>query len=378
MKKLLIVTLEYPPQLGGLATYVSTLADALPPEKVTVLAPPYRDASAWDAGKAYRIIRKKLLYPVWIWPRWLKMFFAVARIVLDEKIERMLIHHALPAGYVALVCRRFWGVPYLVFYHGTDLQTAIQSPWKRRLLRSVARGADMNIFDSQFLLQKFLQAFPDFSNQSVVIPPGLEPFFFSEPPNETVEDLRDRFALRGRRVVLSVGRLAEGKGFPHLVRLFAKVSAQVPDALLLIAGDGPKRDIIAERILQSGLQNVIRLVGRIEREELPSLYRLADVFALLTHANEGKEEGFGLVFAEAGAMGVPVVAGRCGGVEEVVAHEETGLIVNTYMDDEVVGAIVRLLTDPETAKRFGERGRERAREAFRIDEVVRRLNPWIE
>jgi phosphatidylinositol alpha-1,6-mannosyltransferase len=236
----------------------------------------------------------------------------------------------------------------------------------------------MNIFDSQFLLRKFIQAFPDLARQAIVIPPGLEPFFFTQSDDATIEELRDRFAVRGRRVVLSVGRLAEGKGFPHLVRLFGKVVEKVPDAVLLIAGDGPKRDLIAEQIEKAGLQNVIRLVGRIPREELPAFYAMADVFALLTHANEGKEEGFGLVFAEAGALGVPVVAGQCGGVEEVVAHEETGIIVNTYMDDEVVHAIVRLLTDKETAKRFGERGRERARELFRIEEVVRRLTPWIE
>lgn len=378
MKKLLMITLEYPPQLGGLATYASTLADALPADQLTVLAPPHREAPSWDAGEAYRIIRKKLLYPAWIWPRWLRMFFAAARIVLEEKTERILVHHALPSGYAALLCRRFWGVPYLVFYHGSDLQTALLSPWKRQRLKSVARRAEMNVFDSQFLLQKFVQAFPELVGKGVVIPPGLEPFFFSDPDDATVEDLRDRFALRGRRVVLSIGRLAEGKGFPHLVRIFQKVVEKVPDAVLLIAGDGPKRDLIAERIEKAGLQNVIRLVGRIEREELPALYRLADVFALLTHANEGREEGFGLVFAEAGAMGVPVVAGRCGGVEEVVAHEETGLIVNTYMDDEVAASIVRLLTDTETAKRFGERGRERAKELFRIDQVVERLRPWLE
>lgn len=378
MKKLLILTMEYPPQTGGLATYAATMAEALPPDRVTVLAPMHREAAAWDAKQSYRIIRKKLLYSAWVWPRWTKMFFAAAQLVLNERMERILIHHALPAGYVGFLCQKFWGVPYIVFYHGTDLQIATASPWKRCMLYRVARRAEVNIFDSQFMLQKFLQAFPDLSAQSVVISPGLDPFFFTAPEDALMENLRDRFALQGSRIVLSVGRLAEGKGFPHLVRLFTKVVAQVPDTVLLIAGDGPKRDIIAGLIKKAGLQNVIRLVGRIEREELPALYGLADVFALLTHSNEGKEEGFGLVFAEAGSMGVPVVAGRCGGVEEVVRHEETGLVVNTYADDEVVGAIVRLLTDKETAKRFGERGRELARELFQIGDAVQRLKPWIE
>lgn len=378
MKKTLIITLEYPPQTGGVATYVHSLALALPAESVTVLAPPHRESPAWDAEQSYRVLRKTLLFPRPVWPRWLKMFFAAARLVAQERVERILIHHALPAGYVGLLGRLFWSVPYVVFYHGSDVQVAGAVPWKRRMMHQVARGAEVNVFDSKFLLDKFLLAFPDLSGKTLILPPCPESAFFTPPAEDVVERYRDQYALRGKKVVLAVGRLAEGKGFPHLVRMFPEVLRQAPDAVLVIAGDGPKRNIIAERIVAAGLQNVVRMIGAVPRAELPALYALADVFALLTHSNEGREEGFGLVFLEAAALGVPSVAGACGGVGEAVLHNETGIIVNTYNKTEVVGAIVRLLGDKAEAERLGRRARERVLQDFRWDDRIERLRPWLD
>lgn len=379
MKKTLIITLEYPPQVGGIATYVHDLADALDPKQTIVLAPWHAESAAWDSQRKYRVIRKKLLFPFFIWPRWIKLCWIVRRLVKKEGIELIMIHHVLPAGYAGVIVKLFKKVPFLLFSHGTDLITGTHTKWKRTMVARVARHTEQIIFNSESLKHRFLRVLPQFENISMVLYPCPEAGFLTPPKEEELAQLREQYALEGKQVLLSISRLDEGKGFPHLIRIMPDLLHYAPNLVWVIVGDGPKWRATLEMIYKNELQNVIRYVGMVPHEALKPYYYLADVFALLTHPDEGREEGLGLVFLEAAAAGLPVVAGKSGGVEEAVIHDQTGLVFDVHQQlPDITKALIELLGNREYAREMGKKAQMRIQTDFQWQRQIELLKPWIE
>lgn len=384
MKKILLITLEHPPTVGGIATYCHDLALALAHDQVVVLAPAGRDRYAteegklaWDKEQPYKIIRKKLLWPKFIWPRWLRLVWTVWQIRKQEKIEIIFVQQVLPVGYVAVLMKKFFKVTFLLFSHGTDLLAPQRRGWKKKMVRLVSRRAEQIIFNSESLKRRYLRVLPEFGNKSLVLYPCPDPEFLEPPAPAELGRLKTQYALEGKQVLLSVSRLDEGKGFPHLINALPKILVHNPHLVWFIIGDGPKRDIITKLIRERNLQNVVRFVGEVSHPNLHPYYYLADLFVLLTHPDEGREEGLGLVFLEASAAGLPIVAGRSGGVEEAVLDGQTGLIVEATNGAQVIEAIAGLLERPADAKQLGKNARARITKDFVWGEQVAKLAPWI-
>lgn len=379
MKKTLIITLEFPPQIGGIASYTSQMADTFDSGKIVVLAPSHKDAKNFDKDLKYKVIRKNLFFPKFVWPRWLKLLFHAWRIVKREGIEVILVHHILPVGYVAWLLRFFTKTPYLIFSHGTDLLLSTRNKWKKMMTVLICNEAAQIIFNSDSLQRRFLEILPDFEHKSIILYPCPDDIFFSSPAPEKLDELRAQLALRGKRIMLSVSRLGDGKGFPHLMRLMPKLLEKVPNLVWLVVGDGPKRDMLIKQMQKNNLQNAVRFIGAAQHQDLAGYYHLAELFVLLTHPDVTRgEEGLGLVFLEASAAGLPIVAGKSGGVEEAVLHAQTGLVVDTYQDVQVVGAISQLVENSDYAARLGSAARQRVRADFQWEHQLSRLNPWLE
>lgn len=378
MKKTLIITLEYPPQVGGIATYVHDLADALDPKQTIVLAPWHAESAAWDSQRKYRVVRRKLLFPFFIWPRWIKLCWIVSRLVKKEGIELIMIHHVLPVGYAGVLMRMLKKVPFLIFSHGTDLIAGTHTAWKRAMVARVAQRAEQIIFNSESLKRRFLRVLPQFEKSSMVLYPCPEATFLTPPKEEELTQLREQYALEGKQVMLSVSRLDEGKGFPHLIRIMPDILQYAPNLVWVIVGDGPKWRATLEMIYKNELQNVIRYVGMVPHEMLKPYYYLADLFVLLTHPDDGKEEGLGLVFLEAAAAGLPVVAGKSGGVEEAVIHGQTGLVFDVHQQlPDITKALIELLGNKEHAKQLGKAAQDRIQKDFQWQRQIELLKPWI-
>ncbi|KKQ41169.1 MAG: Phosphatidylinositol alpha-1,6-mannosyltransferase [Candidatus Magasanikbacteria bacterium GW2011_GWA2_37_8] len=371
MQKTLLITLEYPPIVGGIASYTYNLAKHLPAERVVVYAPKVLGGSEFDQINPWKTYRYK---PYWsfLWPQWLRLFWQVRKIVKQEKIEQIYVNHVLPVGYVAYLIKKFWRVPYTLFLHGTDINLATATSGKRKKFIRLCRSAFLVVANSQFMKDKLSSLVENLPNIQVVYPcPGDE--FFNPPVPAEIEHLRSQLALNGKKVILTVARLAEGKGYPHLIRLLPQILNKVPNLVWLIIGDGSKKKVIMEMVQKNNLQNVVRWLGQMPYNELPKYYHLADLFVLLTHKDETAEEGWGTVFLEAGATGLPVVAGRVGGVEEVVENLKNGLLVDIYQDMSVVSAVADLLREKEYALTMGETGRARATDEFRWEKQVKKL-----
>ncbi|MEK7623151.1 MAG: glycosyltransferase family 4 protein [Patescibacteria group bacterium] len=376
MKKVLLVTLEFPPIVGGIATYTHELISALEPSQVIVLALACKDTS-WDKTQPYTIIRRPMFFPIWVWPRWARLVWHVWRIVKKEQIDILFVHHTLPAGYVGLIMKWFLHIPFLLFVHGTDITFGTRSRWKRWWFGAIASRAEAIVPSSVSLKEQFLAVFPGLPKPIEVVYPGLSSVFFEPIDEQKVEEIRDQYALSGKTIMLSVGRIHSGKGFLYLVRLLPTLVARFPNLVWVVVGTGKELPLLQKEIEKLGIENRVRLVGEAPHDTIRLWYALADLFVLLTHPVAKQKEGFGLVYIEAAAMGVPVVAGRGGGVNEAVIHGQTGLVVDAMNDKEVFEAISTLLANPEYAKKLGEAARARVEVEFQWNHQIEKLKVFL-
>ncbi len=370
--KTLIITLEYPPQVGGIASYVYNFAAHVPAEDYAVYAPMTRGDKEFDNQNKWRVYRKN---PSWafIWPHWLRLFFQIRKIIKAEKIQRIFIHNVLPVGYVAYLIKKFSHIPYTIFLHGTDVELAIRTKWKLGRFREITAAADRIVVNSNFLKNKLLGKLENLTVPLTIIYPGPADLFFKRIEAAELIKLKAELALGGKKVLITVARLVDGKGYPHLARLLPELLKFIPNLAWLIVGEGSKKQQLVEMIKKNNLQNVVRFLGVIPSVILPRYYQLADLFVLLTHADESREEGWGTVFLEAAASGLAVVAGRSGGVAEAVEHQVTGLVVDVYKTEEVKAAILELFNNPERARQMGEAGRSRVLREFTWEKQLLRL-----
>lgn len=369
--KTLIITLEYPPQIGGVASYTYNLAKNMAAEDVVIYAPKMEDDANFDKKNPWKVMRGKPNF-LFIWPHWLRMLVEVWGLVKKENITNIYVHHALPAGYVAYLLKKFKKIPYTIFFHGTDLELGIKN--KKNKLKKICLAAEKIVVNSNFLKNKFQSAFEDLKKEISVVYPCPDNIFLQTIPEIELKKIKSQLALEGKKVIITVARMTEGKGYPHLIRLLPKILEKIPNLVWLIVGDGPKKDEIIKSIQKNYLQNVTRFIGKVSYTDLPKYYQLADLFVLLTHPDESSaEEAWGTAFVEAAASGLPVVAGRAGGVEEAVENMVSGLVVDVYQDQSIVSAVIDLLRNQDYGKQMGQVGKERVIREFNWPTQLKKL-----
>ena len=268
---------------------------------------------------------------------------------------------------VARACAAVAGRPYAVWCHGEEVWRPL-----RPAVRAALVAADAVFAPSRFTAGQ-VERWAGLREGSVrVIPHCLPPDFPTDGQRKPTPSAR----------VLAVARLVfehAYKGIDTLLSAWPAVLAQVPEAELVVVGEGPDRARLDEMARSLGLDGRVRFLGAVSDEHLARCYAEAAVFALPSRCRVGPRaegEGFGLVLLEAAAMGLPVVAGRSGAVPEVVRDGETGLLVDPEDPRAVAEAVVRLLADRDLARRMGETGRRWVTEEFsygRFREDVGRL-----
>ncbi len=359
-----IASLDLPPrQDGGIATLVDVLATGL--SEIGQPAVVYargrgREEKAWDAARAYPVVRMR--GHSWIrhssrnfMPYIFQMIWRYRPAVLYAASWQL-------AGRPAALARRL-GCRVEVLAYGRDVTA-------REELPGALRSADRIVALTRWLAGEIVDRGADPTRVRVVHPAV-------HPPREAGDPslLRRRLGLDADApLVLTVARLVPRKGHDVLLEAFAAVLRRHPRAALLIVGQGPRREAIERSVRAAGLGSRVRLAGYLDGEALETAYRAARVFALPCREERGGDtEGFGLVFLEAGARGLPVVAGRTGGVPEAVLDGETGLLVPPTHPAEVARALIDLLSSPERAREMGSAGRSLVRDRFLPRHYARRL-----
>jgi phosphatidylinositol alpha-1,6-mannosyltransferase len=282
---------------------------------------------------------------------------AAADLIGRHGVDAVLFGAALPLGLLAPRLRAAGARRLVGLTHGHEAAWA-QAPGGDLVLRRVAAGLDALTFLGPFTGSRIARAVRPADRAKLVrLHPGVDPVRFAPGSGPT---RRASLGLVGRPVVVCVSRLVPRKGQDTLIEVLPAVRAAVPGACLLVVGGGPYLHRLRDRVRAGGLEGHVQFTGPVPDAELPGYYGAGDVFAMpcRTRRRGLDVEGLGMVFLEASACGLPVVAGDSGGAPEAVREGVTGNVVDGRSPAAVAAALIRYLTDAGLAARVGQAGRD--------------------
>lgn len=361
----LLVTNDYPPKLGGIQTYLWELWRRLPEGRAHVLTTSYDGDAAFDATQSYPIERADtVLLPL---PQVRDRILRAA-----DRIDADLI--VLDPAHVVGLLGPSLGRPYAVIVHGAELAIPARTPGYGLGVRKVLRDARLIIAAGAYVAREASALAPDVD--VVDIPPGVDGEAFTPSTPMKRAATRRRLGIPDdAEVVVHLSRLAPRKGADTLIKAVAELAPSRPNLIGLIAGAG--RDEKRLRALAAGLRAPVRFLGRIPQNEMAATYGAADVFAHVCRNRWGglEQEGFGIIFLEAAACGVPQIAGNSGGAGDAVLDGVTGFVIDPPTDAHAVArALDNLLDNPERAAEMGRAARQRALLDFSYDDLAVRLD----
>lgn len=369
--RLLEITNDFPPTLGGIENYIYSIVARWDPADVVIVTRATSGCEEVDRTLDAEVRRERVatLLPT---PGFQSR---VAGLLADTPFD--MVHFAsatLPLSLLGPRIRRATGIPYAVTVHGGEfiIGARLFRPLMQRALGEAAVALPVSRFTQEAVL-RYLRDPPP----TEVVSPGVDPARFTPRHNGGPQPARARRArgsngARRGPVILCVCRLVARKGPSTLIAALPTILARHPGAILEIVGDGPDRRRLQHAARSAGVSSSVRFVGPVPWGRLPAYYAAADVFALPTRERfRGLEtEGFPLVYLEAASAGLPVVAGAAGGVGEAVADGKTGIIVDGRSPEETAAAVIRLLDDPVLARTMGALGRDRVLSGFTWDDTV--------
>jgi phosphatidyl-myo-inositol dimannoside synthase len=373
--RVLVVTNDFPPRSGGIQTFVHELVRRLPPEGVVVYTSRWRGWEAFDAEQPFPVVREdtRVLLPTPGVRR------RAVSLLEQHGCDAVLFGAAAPLGLLGPSLRTAGAQRVVALTHGHEAGWA-QLPGPRQVLRRIADGVDTFTYLGEYTRARIASALtPEAASRMVRLTPGVDTAVFRPDPEGRAR-VRGRHGLEGRPVVVCVSRLMPRKGQDVLVRVWPRVLESFPGAALLLVGGGPYRKRLRRMVDERGLTGDVVLTGSVAFEELPAHYAAGDVFAMPARTrNRGLDvEGLGIVYLEASATMLPVIAGDSGGAPDAVLPDRTGVVVDGHTDSSVCDQVLTLLADPALRARMGERGRAWVEEQWSWDQQARVLGGLLD
>jgi phosphatidylinositol alpha-1,6-mannosyltransferase len=363
----LLVTNDFPPKHGGIQSYLYELWRRLPTGMATVYTTSYPGAGRFDASQEFPVVRSE--HSV-LWPT-PSLVSTVDRLAEETGAGLVVLDPALPVGLAGPRLAK----PYGVVVHGAEITVPGRLPAARDLLKDVLSSAAWIVAAGGYPAAEARRAAGGRLPPVTEVPPGVDVERFSPLSGEQRRAARRHLGLPpDALIVVSISRLVPRKGMDVLIRAVARLQRSRPDLVLAIGGAG--RDERRLRAVAAVTGVPVRWLGRISDEDLPLAYGAADVYAMCCRDRwlGLEQEGFGIVFLEAAACGVPQLAGSSGGSAEAVLDGETGLVVSEPANDRAVAAALEpLLDDSSLRERLGTAARERAVAHFGYDKLALRL-----
>ncbi|MFJ6073496.1 glycosyltransferase family 4 protein [Streptomyces sp. NPDC093065] len=380
MRKTLIVTNDFPPRPGGIQAFLHNMALRLDPERLVVYSSTWKRSregveatAAFDAEQPFTVVRDRttMLLPT---PGATRRAVGLLR---EHGCTSVWFGAAAPLGLMAPALRKAGAERLVATTHGHEAGWA-QLPAARQLLRRIGESTDTITYLGEYTRSRIAGALtPEAAARMVQLPPGVDEKTFH--PAGGGDEVRARLGFTDRPVVVCVSRLVPRKGQDTLIRAMPRVLAAEPDAVLLIVGGGPYEKDLRRLAEETGVAASVHFTGPVPWSELPAHYGAGDVFAMPCRTRRGglDVEGLGIVYLEASATGLPVVAGDSGGAPDAVLDGETGWVVRGEDPDESADRITTLLADPELRRRMGERGRTWVEEEWRWDLLAEHLKALL-
>lgn len=372
MRRTLVVTNDFPPRAGGIQAYVHELAVRQPAGSLVVLASTSPGAAEFDAAQPFPVVREPtgMLLPT---PGVARRARDVAR---AEGCTAAWFGAAAPLALLAPGLRRA-GVEHVVAAtHGHEVGWAAL-PGSRQLLQRIAAGVDVLTYLGEYTRARLAPVLaPD--QRMEWLPPGVDTDTFT--PWVDGSTVRDRYGLGDRPTVVCVSRLVPRKGQDVLIRAWPAVRAAIPGAVLLVVGQGRDLPRLRRLAAAGGVERGVVFAGGVSWAELPQFYAAGHVFAMPCRTRRlGLDvEGLGIVYLEASATGLPVVAGDSGGAPDAVRPGETGWVVPGRSVPAVAARVTALLADPAVARAAGEKGRAWVERDWRWDTLAGRLHDLLQ
>lgn len=380
--KLLVVSQDFPPRIGGIQTYTLELARRLAAwcERLEVIAPHAPDCEALDATLPFFVHRVKSSSD-WLLAR------GAPSIVTRARAGRYdaAFFAQWTTAISALPARRT-GFPRKVFVaaHGRELllrpaeRVRVAQQGYDSLRRWVLGSAD-GIFAVSHYTAGLCRDLGVDPARVHVVPNGVDAarFDVADAP-ERIARFREKHGLVDVPCYCTVARMVRHKGVDTGIAALPQLRQHVPDATYVVVGSGPDLRRLRHLARHHGVEDAVRFLGRVSDEEVVDALLACDAFALLSREASPNVEGFGLVLLEAGACGRPVVGARSGGIVDAVADGESGHLVEP---DDVPGtakALASILSDSAHAKRLGAGGRHRASQVLTWDRAARAIYDTIE
>jgi phosphatidylinositol alpha-1,6-mannosyltransferase len=375
-RRCLLVASVFPPVTGGSASVYASLA-AHAGGRISVLAPltdymtgrPLEGSVAFDTAAPYPVHRLKLLRTV-MPPQMrardrlaqalqdihirLRVIVTIMRIVRAENIGTICVGELVAGGWLVRLAR-ILRLRSIVYVHGEEVSIADSYDPDRKRRRATLDACDGVVAVSSFTKHALISLMQVDPAKITLIRNGVDLSRFSPRPKRA--ELIARHGLSGKRVLLTLGRLSPRKGQDKVIAALPDLVGRFPDLVYLLAGDGPSREALAAQACDLGMAGRVIFAGSVSPRDVADTYALADIFIMANRTlPDGETEGFGLVFLEANACGIPVIAGRAGGSTDAVADGQNGLTVDGEDETMIAEAVTRLLTDAALRDRLVAQG----------------------
>jgi len=356
-KNILVITNDFGPRTGGIETFVMGLLERIVDHKVVVFTSQQGDTSEYDQqwfkkfGVQVIRDRSKILLPS------LRVAKRAKEIAQMHNIEVVVFGAAAPLALMAPKLRKAGVKKIIALTHGHEVWWARIFPFNLAMKR-IGNSVDHLTYLGEFTRQAISRSLSQKSIDSMVkIAPGIDTFHFS--PQADATQRRTELGLESKKIIISVGRLVHRKGQDKLIQAFPTIVREIPSAHLLIVGEGPYRAHLEKLVEKLSLKANVTFVGRIFYNNLPSYLSASDVFVMPSRSRFfGLEvEGLGIVYLEASACAIPVVAGVSGGAPDAVQEGITGLCVDGTNIGQIAEAVIHICSDSKRATKMGLAGR---------------------
>ena len=375
MTKTLFITNDFPPRPGGIQTFVYEIVRRFEPSQVSVLTSSWAGDAQFDALHDFEVVRAKtqMLLPT-------KKTFALAKEIIERnQIEQVIFGASAPLGLLAGPLRKLGIKKIVAFTHGHEVGWA-KTPVTKQLLRKISNEVDVLTYLTEYTKNQILKGLPKSAAAKMhQLLPAVDSQQFSTSNRDQGNELRTQIGFADRPVIVSVSRLMARKGHDQLIKTLPKVQEQIPGAALVIVGEGPYRNKLEKFVSQLSLEQDVHFIGKVPFADLPKWYAVGDIFAMpcRTRSAGWDVEGLGIVYLEASATGLPVIAGDSGGAPEAVESDQSGYVVSGTNQDELVNRIVQLLADAQLRDQMGQFGRNWVQTNWTWENTFAKLNALI-
>lgn len=373
---LLFLCDTYPPNIGGseqLMRRCARMSQGLG-HAVVVLCPssdaPPEVERAFDAAEPYVIQRSRT------WRRLFHMggsrnagvsriarasviFHVFSLVRRMREVDAIVVGHVVPGGNVAAAMKRLRGIPFITTIYGEEFAVYARGPRTRQMMLAALRASDVIRCITHQTAADVAQLDPCLGEHTIAVHPPAELDVARNVSEEEVDETRETLGLTGGLALLTVGRLVPRKGVDLTLRAMAMLTRDMPQLRYLVVGTGPHQHALHEAANELGIADRVTFTGAVD--DLTPFYHACDIFVMPNRVMpDGEQEGYGLVFLEAGLAGKPVIGGRTGGAAEAVLDGKTGILVDPYDPAALAAAIRSLASDPALRARMGEAGRRHA------------------